>query len=331
MSATEQTVARASTPQHLAGSEELDRPAARVQLDGVSRWFGDVIALNDVRLEFGPGVTGLLGSNGAGKTTMIRLIVGLASADSGRVLLEGAPIRNHVPSLARIGFVADGDGLYEDVSARDFLRSVVEQRGFAAAGREAVVDSVLARVGLSEAADRRAGSFSKGMRQRLKLAQAIVHDPDVLVLDEPLTGLDPIMRRDVIRVVRELGDLGVTVIVSSHVLHEIEAMTDQVVFMRHGQVLAEGTTRSLRDLLRTEPRRVRLTTSDPAGLARRLLEWPELFKGLELEESSLLVVTELPEALAERVQALVLDEQLELQAFSAVDEDLGSLFSYLVD
>lgn len=326
-----QATARARVPVHRAPTVSGDRAPATLKLAGVTRWFGDVIALNHVDLEFGPGVTGLLGSNGAGKTTMIRLMVGLAASDAGSVTLDGKPVRGEVASLARIGYVADGDGLYEDATARDFLLSQARLRGVPRADCAALVDDVIARVGLGDAADQRAGGYSKGMRQRLKLGQAILHDPDVLILDEPLTGLDPLMRRDVIRVVRELGDVGVTVIVSSHVLHEIEAMTDRVVFLRYGQVLAEGTVGHIRDLLHTEPRRARLLTSEPAAWARRLLGVDGLLKGLHLEHEALLVITEQPDQLAAAVQDLVLDEQLPLSGLQAVDEDLGSLFKYLVD
>ena len=325
-----QATARARLPVHRAPTPGAPRPPCTLALKKVTRWFGDVIALNDVDLEFGPGVTGLLGSNGAGKTTMIRLMVGLASSDAGSVTLDGVPVRGNVPALARIGYVADGDGLYEDATARDFLLSQARLRGVPRAECAALVDDVIARVGLGDAVDQRAGGYSKGMRQRLKLAQAILHEPDVLVLDEPLTGLDPLMRRDVIRVVRELGDAGATVIVSSHVLHEIEAMTDRVVFLRYGQVLAEGTVGHIRDLLHTEPRRARLFTSRPAEWARRLLAETDLVKGLHLEDDALLVITEHPEQLVTLVQNVVLDEQLPLTGLQTVDEDLGSLFNYLV-
>ena len=181
-----------------------------VRIESVSRWFGDVIALNSVDLEFTKGVTGLLGPNGAGKTTLIRLLTGLALPGSGRVLLDGHPLRNNLDALSRIGYVADGDALYDELTARRFLEDQAAMRGFSrAAGKQRAVE-VLERVGLSDAIDRRSGGFSKGMRQRLKLAQAMLHDPDILVMDEPLTGLDPVMRRDYIRLTRELGDEGKT-------------------------------------------------------------------------------------------------------------------------
>jgi len=286
--------------------------------------------LNDVQLVFGPGVVGLLGPNGAGKTTMIRLMVGLAAAGDGQVLLDGTPIRNDLSALARIGYVADGDGLYDDQLARRFLVDQARMRGFVGDAVGCRVDEVLERVGLDAAADRPTGGFSKGMRQRLKLAQALLHDPDVLVLDEPLTGLDPIMRRDFIRVVRSLGDEGVTVIVSSHVLHEIEAMTDAIVLMRHGQVLAEGTVADIRDKLDTEPRRVALGTSDPQGLAGHLVGIDGVIEGLDVEDGLLTVRTLHRDRLCACVQQLVLAGEADVTAIEPLDDDLRSIFAYLV-
>ncbi|MGQ0551715.1 MAG: ABC transporter ATP-binding protein [Planctomycetota bacterium] len=329
------------------------RAPATITVEKASRWYGDVLALDAVQLTIGPGVTGLLGPNGAGKSTLIRLITGMASAgsgvsrgrdDAGRVLLDGVPVRNHLPSLARIGFVPDGDGLYEDLPARRFLVDQAQLRGFvgAEAGRRAA--ECLQHVGLADAADRRTGGFSKGMRQRLKLAQALLHDPDVLVLDEPLTGLDPVMRRDFIRIVRELGDEGVTVLVSSHVLHEVEAMTDSIVLLHHGQVLAEGTVPDIRDLLEKHARRIRLGTPDPRGLARRLLEQENLLTALTLQPQALIVETMQPDTLCRVLQRFVTTaaagaaatspgagERLELHSIEPLDDDLGSVFAYLVN
>ncbi len=169
------------------------------------------------------------------------------------------------------------------------------------------------------------------MRQRLKLAQAMLHEPDVLVLDEPLTGLDPVMRRDYIRILRELGDAGVTVIVSSHVLHEMEAMTDGVVFMRYGQVLAEGTVADIRDRLDTTARRIRLATPDPAACGRLLLAEPGLVSGLSLEADALVVQTMYPDRLCTRVARAAVDGALQLSAIEPLDEDLSSVFAYLVE
>jgi len=326
------------------------RPPARLRLDRVSRWYGDVLALDAVDLELGPGVTGLLGPNGAGKSTLIRLVVGLASPGAGSELLEESPlrasaatagagtvtldgqvIRNNVGALARIGYVPDGDGLYEEQTARRFLLDQARLRGFTPGDGRRRAAELLARVGLADAADRRAGGFSKGMRQRLKLAQAMMHDPDVLVLDEPLTGLDPVMRRDYIRIVRELGDEGVTVLVSSHVLHEIEAMTDGIVLLHHGQVLAEGTVPHIRDLLDQYARRIRISTPAPRDLAQQLLRHEGLVTAIELAEGALIVETMGPDRMCSLVQDLAADERAVVTTVEPLDEDLGSVFSYLVD
>jgi ABC-2 type transport system ATP-binding protein len=328
----------------------VTRPPARLRLNKVSRWYGDVLALDGIDLDIGPGVTALLGPNGAGKSTLIRLVVGLASPGAGTedldqvpmagsattpgagsVTLDGQGIRNNITALQRIGYVPDGDGLYEDQTARRFLVDQSRLRGFGAADGALRAVEMLSRVGLLDAADRKAGGFSKGMRQRLKLAQAMLHDPDVLVLDEPLTGLDPVMRRDYIRIVRELGNEGVTVLVSSHVLHEIEAMTDGIVLLHHGQVLAEGTVPDIRDLLDQYARRIRLSTPAPRELARELLQHDGLVTALELADGAVIVETMGPDRMCSLVQELAASERATVTTVEPLDEDLSSVFAYLVD
>jgi ABC-2 type transport system ATP-binding protein len=240
-------------------------------------------------------------------------------------------VRNNISALARIGYVPDGDGLYEEQTARRFLVDQSRLRGFSPADGARRAEQMLVRVGLSDAMDRRAGGFSKGMRQRLKLAQAMLHDPDVLVLDEPLTGLDPVMRRDYIRIVRELGDEGVTVLVSSHVLHEIEAMTDGIVLLHHGQVLAEGTVPHIRDLLDQYARRIRVSTPAPRELARELLQHDGLITALELGDGSVIFETMGPDRMCALVQDLAASERHAVSTVEPLDEDLSSVFTYLVD
>ena len=331
------------SPAAAAAPRAASRPAAVLRLEKVSRWYGDVLALDAVDLQIGPGVTGLLGPNGAGKSTLIRLVTGLATPGDGRVTLDGQPVRNNLDVLARVGYVPDGDGLYDELPARRFLADQARLRGFTAATAPRRAAEVLERVGLTHAADRRTGSFSKGMRQRLKLAQALLHDPDVLVLDEPLTGLDPVMRRDFIRIVRELGDEGVTVLVSSHVLHEIEAMTNGIVLLHHGQVLAEGTVPDIRDLLDKYARRIRVRTgagtktgtetgtAAARALARELLGHDGLISALTVEDGGLIVETLGPDRMCTILQGLAADGRHPILAVEPLDEDLASVFAYLVD
>jgi ABC-2 type transport system ATP-binding protein len=326
-----QAAGQATVGQAAVGLARARRPPAELRLEQVSRWYGDVLALDAVDLVLGPGVTGLLGPNGAGKSSMIRLLTGLAAPDDGRVLLDGAPVRNHVAALARIGYVPDGDGLYEELAARRFLADQARLRGFSPAAGAGRAEAMLERVGLKHAADRRTGSYSKGMRQRLKLAQAMLHDPDILILDEPLTGLDPVMRRDYIAIIRELGDDGVTVLVSSHVLHEIEAMTNGIVLLHHGQVLAEGTVPDIRDLLDKYARRIRVITPQPRELARELLRHEGLLSGVQLLEDGVVLETLGPDRTCSLLQDLAADGRHPVAAVEPIDEDLSSVFSYLVD
>jgi len=323
--------ARAAEPLHEDAPRARREHGAVLRLEAVSRWYGDVMALNAVELTFGPGVTGLLGPNGAGKSTLIRLVTGLGTPGEGTVTLDGRRVRNDLRSLARIGYVADGDGLYDELTARRFVDDQARLRGYPGPRAAELAERTLRRVGLQDALDDRIGSFSKGMRQRTKLAQAILHEPDVLVLDEPLTGLDPVMRRGFIRVIRELGDEGVTVIASSHVLHEIEAMTDTVVLLHHGQVLAEGTVADIRDVLDRYARRIRLVTADPRGLAGRLIGERDLVSGVSFEDGALIVETMRPDHLCGRLQAMAAAREAHLLAVEPLDDDLASVFAYLVE
>jgi ABC-2 type transport system ATP-binding protein len=315
-------------PSHAAHAH---RPPCEVRLEKVSRWYGDVLALDAVDLVIGPGVTGLLGPNGAGKSTLIRLVLGLADPGDGSVLVGGQAVRNNLSVLARIGYVPDGDRLYEELTLRRFLVDQARQRGFTREDAASRVVEVVERVGMTNAIDRRTGAFSKGMRQRLKLAQALLHDPDVLVLDEPLTGLDPVMRRDFIRVVRELGDEGVTVLVSSHVLHEIEAMTNGIVLLHHGQVVAEGTVPHIRDLLDKYARRIRVTTCRPRELCQQLLAHDGLLAGLELVDGGVVLETLRPDRMCTLVAELAADGRVDVAGLEPLDEDLSSVFAYLVN
>ncbi len=314
-----------------AAQPAAGRAPCELKVDRVSRWYGDVLALDAVDFSFAPGVTGLLGPNGAGKSTLIRLLVGLARPGDGAVRLDGQPVANNLDALARIGYVADSEGIYEELSARRFVADQARVRGFAGTAADARAEACLLRVGLGDALDRRCGGYSKGMRQRLKLAQALLHDPDVLVLDEPLNGLDPVMRRDFIRIIRELGDAGATVVVSSHVLHEVEAMTNSIVLLHHGQVLAEGTVAHIRDLLDTFARRIRVLTDRPRDLARELLTHEQLLSGLQMTEGGVILETLRPDRACAQLQQIAAAGAVRVWAVDPLDEDLASVFAYLVD
>jgi ABC-2 type transport system ATP-binding protein len=241
-----------------------------VSCRGVSRWYGQVIGVSDITTEAGPGITGLLGPNGAGKSTLMKLITGQLKPSQGECLLFGERVFANPRALRHLGFSPEHDALYEELSAHEFVSGLLRLSGFSAAESTKRAKEALARVDLADE-KRPLGQFSKGMRQRAKLAQAIAHDPAVLVLDEPLNGLDPTHRRKVIDLVREMGAAGKAVIVSSHVLHEVEAMTSEIRLIAKGRLLASGAVSDIRALIDKHPHRISVRCEKPRELGARLL------------------------------------------------------------
>jgi ABC-2 type transport system ATP-binding protein len=272
-------------------------------------------------------VTGLLGHNGAGKTTMLRLLAGFTSPSRGTVRILGADPRREPEVFRRVGLVPDGDGLWPFLTAHQAVALLARLRGVA--DHDAAAHRALATVGLDEVADRRLAGFSKGMRQGVKLAQALVHDPDVLLLDEPLNGLDPARRRAFVELVQRLGASGKTVIVSSHVLHEVERMAPRVVVLVNGRLVAEGETASIRALIADRPRSVRIE----AGTATRELAQALLGAGLadavRLGDDGALLETADPDALARGLPVIARDRAITVARVQPVGDDLESVYAYL--
>ena len=296
---------------------------------GVAKWYGPVVGLVDVTAELQPGVTGLLGPNGAGKSTFLKLLTGQLRPSSGEVRLLGEDPFRHPRVHARVGFCPEQDAFYEDASGREFVDYLTRLHGYS--GREARrrADAAIERVGLSDDAGRRIRTYSKGMRQRIKLAQAIAHDPEVLVLDEPMTGLDPLARHQMAELIRAMAAGGATVLVSSHILHEVEAMTRTVLLLFQGRVLASGTIEEIRALLDRYPHRIVLQSPRARELGRALLELPGVL-GVRVEDSALHVEARRPEEVYERLPALVLDAGLPVEMLEATDVSLEAIFRYLV-
>ncbi|MHC4135703.1 MAG: ABC transporter ATP-binding protein [Planctomycetota bacterium] len=295
----------------------------------VAKWYGRVIGLVDVTVEIGPGVTGLLGPNGAGKSTFLKLLTGQLTPSQGAVRLLGKdPFR--APSVhACVGFVPEQDAFYDDMTGRAFIRYLTRLHGHGAAEAGRRTEVALERVGLSDVAGRRIRTYSKGMRQRIKLAQAIAHEPEVLILDEPLTGMDPVARRRTMDLLREFAGRGATVIVSSHVLHEVEAMTSQVVLLHQGRVLARGGKEEIRRELSRYPHQILLRSAEPRALARELLQLPGVI-GVHLAKSEVRVETRYPDELYDRLPQVVLEQRLPVEALEAEDAGLDAIFEYLV-
>ena len=295
----------------------------------VAKWYGQVIGLVDATVELPQGVTGLLGPNGAGKSTFLKLLTGQLVPSQGEVrLLDVDPFRT--PAVYRdVGFCPEPDAFYEDMTGREFVRYLTSLHGFSKSETNDRAEKALQRVDLVDPASRRIRTYSKGMRQRIKLAQAIAHEPKVLVLDEPLTGMDPVMRRRIQDLVRGMGEAGTTVLVSSHVLHEVEDMTHNVILLYQGRVRAQGTLEEIRSVLNRYPHKILVRSERARDLARALLGMTSV-AGVRLDDDNVHVETYDPNEFYDRLPAFVLDQRLPVQALHAEDASLDAIFEYLV-
>jgi ABC-2 type transport system ATP-binding protein len=294
-----------------------------------SRWYGPIIALNDVSVEIGPGVTGLLGPNGAGKSTFLKLAAGQLRPSQGTVSLFGRPAFGSPEMFHRVGLCPEQDAFWENLTGLQFVMALLKLTGFDEAEARRRAEAALGEVDLIAAQDRRLGGYSKGMRQRVKLAQAIAHEPDVLFLDEPVSGMDPVNRRRVIDLVKRLGRAGKTVLVSSHILYEVEAMTRRVLLVHNGRILAEGDVREIRDLLDEHPHTVALRARNPRALAEAVVRAPHVLSmTFGAEGEWLTVQTARPDEFYGSIhEAAVAAGVTEMYS---PDEDLESVFKYLV-
>ncbi len=299
-----------------------------VVVDRVSKSFGSLVAVSDVSFGIGPGVTALLGPNGAGKSTLLRVLCGLTRPSSGRVTVAGGDPRTNAAARAEIGLVPQQDGVFERDTVLQFVQLAAVLNGVHNA--DAAVANALAEVELDPDLERPIGAFSKGMRQRAKIAAALVHDPSVLVLDEPLNGLDPKQRRQMIELFHDLGERGRTVVVSSHVLDEVERFGNRVLVLAKGRLAAEGDFRAIRRLMNDQPLTYRIDCSDTRKLAAELVA-RGLVKSCEVTSDATMEVTTM-DAIAFRRQLPVLSRDLSVRMteLSPMDDDLESVFRYLV-
>jgi ABC-2 type transport system ATP-binding protein len=302
-----------------------------IEFDGVSKWYGNVIGLNKLTLHVPPGVTGLLGPNGAGKSTLLQLATGQLRPSQGTVRVLGQGVWDN-PALNRlIGLCPEQDAFYEWMTGHDFVRTCARLSGMGRWEAHAAADRAMDCVGMKENMHRAIRGYSKGMRQRTKLSQALVHSPRVLFLDEPLTGTDPVARRDLIEVVRGLGASGCSVLVSSHVLHEIQALTPRIVLLHRGRLVAEGHVREIRDLIDKHPHRIVLVCDKYRALAARLATCSDV-DGIRFlhGDSAVLIETRQPDAFYARLPDLALSDGLALREVYSEDDNLEAVFRYLV-
>jgi ABC-2 type transport system ATP-binding protein len=300
-----------------------------LSIDHVSRWFGNVVAVNDVTMTIGPGVTGLLGPNGAGKSTLINMMAGFLAPSTGSVTLDGATIWRNEQVYREIGIVPEREAMYDFLTAREFVVANAELHGLANPGEAA--RKALATVEMEYAQDRKVATYSKGMRQRVKMASALVHEPSVLLLDEPFNGMDPRQRLQLMDLLRQMGADGRTVLFSSHILEEVEQLASHIEVVVAGRHAASGDFRKIRRLMTDRPHRYLVRSSDDRALASALiadastagieLDWHE--KALRIQAIDFAGFTELLPRVAR-------EQGIRLYAVSPSDESLESVFSYLV-
>jgi ABC-2 type transport system ATP-binding protein len=318
-------------PEH---AREVAGPAALtpvVEFDGVSKWYGNVIGLNKLTLRIPPGITGLLGPNGAGKSTLLQLATGQLRPSQGTVRVLGHHAWNN-PALTRhIGLCPEQDAFYEWMTGLDFVRTCACLTGMGRRDAAAAAEKAMAVVGMIANMGRPIRGYSKGMRQRTKLAQALVHQPRVLFLDEPFTGTDPVARHELLEVIRGLTADGRSVLVSSHVLHEVEALTPDIVLLHRGRLVAVGNVRQIRELIDRHPHRIVLVCDDYRALAAKLVRWEDV-EGVKVlrREGAVLVETRRPDAFYGRLPALSLEDGTALREVYSEDDNLEAVFKYLV-
>jgi ABC-2 type transport system ATP-binding protein len=302
-----------------------------VRADKLGKWYGNVLGLSDVTIEIGPGITGLLGPNGAGKSTFMKLITGQLHPSIGTVTIGGRAVWNDAEMFRRIGFCPEQDAFYEDTTGREFLTGLLSLYGFPADEVRERAQSALAFVELLDDQDRLIRGYSRGMRQRLKIAQAVAHEPAILILDEPLNGLDPLSKRKVIKLIKDYRTEGRTVLVSSHVLPEIEALTKSIVLIHHGKILAQGDVHYIRDLIDAHPHVVAVKTSNARGLAGRIVgEADVLSVRFDEKEGTVLFETRNRDRFFDRLTRLAADRGFDIEEITSPDDNLQSVFDYLV-
>jgi len=321
-----------TTPAELqarAGAPSTPSSAPPVLLfDRVSKWYGPVIGINQVTLELRAGITGLVGHNGSGKTTLLRLAAGLVKPDIGRVAIAGHDAWSTQAKM-HVGYCPEQDRFYEELSGRAFLRDMARLCGYTAAEARRRTEAALEQVGMHDRADRPLAGYSKGMRQRIKLAQALLHDPPLLLLDEPLSGIDPIGRRESVALFQKLAERGKCLLVSSHELDELEKLTEHVAIMAAGRIAAVGPLPQIRDLLDQHPLTVRITCEQNRELASALLKH-DCVVGLDRDGADLLVRTRAAQQFFRKVSDLVIEENFEIQRLETLDESTEDVLTYLL-
>ncbi len=307
----------------------MTEDGAVIKVEGVSRWFGSVVAVSDVSFDIGPGITGLLGPNGAGKTTLLRMMTGLAAVSAGTVTMFGQPVRHNPPLYRRIGVMSEHETVYGFMKGREFVRMLARLRGVP--DLEPAVDRAIELVDLADAQHRPMGTYSRGMRQRMRLAGTLVHDPEVLILDEPLNGADPRQRVHFKELLLQLALAGRTIVLSSHILEEVEELADTVLLIVNGKLAASGGFRAIRAALNQRPYHVRILCDAPRRLAAAVVGLESVDAVHADPDGAIIVLSRNVLDLQVELPRLAKAQQIRLRRVEPLDDSLESVFGYLVE
>ncbi len=307
-------------------------PAQTITFDNVSKFYGEILGVNRVSLAIPPGITSLVGPNGAGKTTLMNLMTGLLRPTRGRVSVLGIPTDRPEELFRKVGYCSQFDSFPRGLTGREFIKSFLMVSGFAKKEADELTTRALERVDLVAAGNRRIGAYSKGMRQRVRLAQSIAHQPSILILDEPLNGLDPVVRAETIALFKQLAAEGLHLIVSSHILHEVDMMSDRVVLLNNGYVVAEGAIHGVRDEMDVEhPMQILIRCDQPSLLAARMFRNDDVVEArLHDDRRGLFVKTRNPDRFYLLLNEVVAQGEIEVESIAPVDDDLSAVYEYLI-
>ena len=299
--------------------------------DNVSKFYGEILGVNRVNLQIAPGITSLVGPNGAGKSTLMNLMTGLLRPTRGAISLLGIPTDQPEQLFRKVGYCTQFDSFPRGVTGREFLNSFLFVHGYDSKRVNELSQLALERVNLVEAADRKVAGYSKGMRQRIRLAQSIAHQPAVLILDEPLNGLDPMVRAETIALFRKLASEGLHLIISSHILHEVDMMSDRVVLLNNGYVVAEGETHGVRDEMKEHPVQILIRCDNPSKLAAYVFAQDHVVEArLHDDRGGLFVKTRDADRFYLLLNQAVSEGQVNVESVAPVDDDLSAVYQYLI-
>jgi ABC-2 type transport system ATP-binding protein len=303
-----------------------------IVFEDVSKFYGEILGVNRINLSIAPGITSLVGPNGSGKTTLMNLMTGLLKPTRGHISVLGTSPNNPQELFRKVGYCAQFDSFPRGATGREFIEFYLRTHGGTNRAVENLTYQALERVSMLEAADRKVAGYSKGMRQRIRLAQAIAHNPAVLILDEPLNGLDPMARAEIIRLFRQLAAEGLYLIISSHILHEVDMMSDSVVLLNNGYVVAEGNVHGVRDEIEEHPMQILIRCDRPQALAARVFEQDGAVVEARLhdDKQGLFIKTRRADDFYLLLNRVVLDGDLKIESVAPADDDLNAVYQYLI-